>query len=71
MTIDKNFTLDLISAVDYVGDLETYLHRCETESLQCDIQYLKDKVADIKSELNSVYDRLCDNVDDKIDSHKE
>lgn len=57
--IDKNFILDLISVVDYVGDLETYIHRCETESLPCDLQYLKDKVADIKSELNSIMNNLC------------
>lgn len=42
-----------------------YLHRCETESLPCDIQYLKEKVADIKFDLNSMYDRLCDSGDNK------
>jgi hypothetical protein len=64
-SIDKNFIFDLISAVDYVGDLETYIHRCEAESLSCDIQYLKDKVTDIKSELNYMYDRLYSGVDNK------
>lgn len=58
--MDKNFILDLCSAVDYIGDLDMYLHKCETESLPCDIQYLKDKVADIKFDLNSMYNRLCD-----------
>lgn len=57
--MNKNFLLDLVSAVDYAGDLEAYLYKCETESLPCDIQYLKDKVADIKSDLNSMMDRLC------------
>lgn len=57
--------LDLASAIDYVGDLDAYLHKCETESLPCDIQYLKDKVADIKFDLNSMYDRLCNCVDNK------
>ena len=66
--VDKNFILDLIFAVDYVGDLETYLHRCEIESSPCDIQYLRSKVTDIKSELNSMYDRLCNGVDNKIQS---
>lgn len=60
--IDKNFILDLISAVDYVGDLETYIHRCETESLPCDIHYLKNKVADIKSELSCIMNHLCSGV---------
>ena len=59
------FVLDLVSAVDYVGDLDAYLHKCETESLPCDIQYLKDKVADIKFELFSIYDRLCGGGDNK------
>lgn len=60
---------DLVSAVDYVGDLDAYLHRCETESLPCDIKYLKEKVADIRFELNSIMDRLRDSEDDK--SHKD
>ena len=59
------FVFDLVSAVDYVGDLDAYLHKCETESLPCDIQYLKDKVADIKFELFSIYDRLCGGGDNK------
>lgn len=63
--MDSNFVLDLVSAVDYVGDIEAYLDRCEKESLSCDIQYLKDKVADIKFELNSMMDRLHDGRDDK------
>ena len=53
------FVLDLVSAVDYVGDLDAYLYKCETESLPCNIQYLKDKVADLKFEIFSMYDRLC------------
>ena len=64
------FALDLAGAVDYVGDIDAYLHKCETESLSCDIQYLKGKVADLKFEIFSMYDRLCDGRDDKIDSHK-
>lgn len=58
--MDKNFILDLASAINYVGDLSAYLYKCETESLSCDIQYLKDKVADLKFELFSMYDSLCD-----------
>ena len=61
----KNSIFDLISAVDYVGDLDAYLYKCETESLPCDIQYLREKVADIKFDLNSIMDRLCDGGDDK------
>lgn len=57
--MDEYFVFDLVSAVDYVCDIETYLRECETESLPCDIQYLKDKVADIKFDLNSMMDRLC------------
>lgn len=57
--MDANFVLDLASAVDYIGDLDACLHKCETESLPCDIQYLKDKVADIKFDLDSMMDRLC------------
>ena len=64
------FALDLAGAVDEIGDLDAYLHKCETESLPCDIEYLKDKVADLKFEIFSMYDRLCDGGDDKIDSHK-
>lgn len=61
----ERFSLDLASAIDYVRDLDAYLHKCETESLTCDIQYLKSKVADIKFDLNSMYDRLCSSVDNK------
>lgn len=57
--MDKNFVLDLCSVVDEVGDLDAYLQRCEAESLPCDIQYLKDKVADIKFDVFSMYDSLC------------
>lgn len=57
--MDKNFILDLVSAVNYIGDLDAYLQKCETESLPCDIQYLKDKVTDLKFDLYSMYDRLC------------
>ena len=56
--------MDLISALDYLGDIDTYLHECEKESIHCDIKYLKDKVADIKFDLNSVMDHLRN--DDKI-----
>ena len=70
--MNENFVFDLVSAVDEIGDLDAYLHKCETESLPCDIKYLKDKVADLKFELFSMYDRLCDGRDDKtsFDSHK-
>lgn len=57
--------LDLVSTVDCVEDLDAYLHKCETESLPCDIQYLKNRVADIKLDLFSMYDRLCDSGDNK------
>ena len=57
--MDKNFLLDLASAVDYMGDIKDYLHRCETESLPCDIQYLKGKVEDVIFDLNSMMDCLC------------
>jgi hypothetical protein len=57
--MDKNFVLDLCSVVDYISDLDAYLHKCETESLPCDIQYLKDKVADIKFDVFSMYESLC------------
>lgn len=58
--MDKNFILDLCSAVDYISDLDAYIHKCETESLPCDIQYLKDKVADIKFDVFSMYNNLCE-----------
>lgn len=66
------FVLDLCSLVNEVGDLDAYLHKCETESLPCDIEYLKDKVADLKFDIFSMYDRLCDSGDSKtsLDSHK-
>lgn len=57
--MDKDFVLDLVSAVDCVGDIEAYLYKCETESLPCDIQYLKGKVADVMFDLNSLMERLC------------
>lgn len=57
--MDKDFVLDLVSAVDCVGDIEAYLHKCETESLPCDIQYIKGKVSDIMFDLNSMMERLC------------
>ena len=63
--MDINSVFDLVSAVTYVGDLDMYLHKCETESLPCDIQYLKDKVADIKFDLDSIMDRLCKGGDNK------
>ena len=66
----KYFVLDLVSAVDTIEDLDTYLCKCETDSLLCNIQYLRDRVADIKFDLNSMYDRLCDGGDDKMDLHK-
>lgn len=62
----EHFVLDLCSAVDEIGDLDAYLHKCETESLPCDIQYLKDKVVDLKFEIFSMYDRLCDKEDNKL-----
>lgn len=74
--MDKNFVLDLVSVVDYIGDIKAYLYKCETESSPCDIQYLKDKVADIMFDLNSIIDRIhkpgdtmtntCTSVEDLI-----
>ena len=65
----KNFVMDLVSALDYLGDIEMHLHECEKESLPCDIKYLKDKVADIKfdlkSTLNSIMYHLRDDTNDK------
>ena len=69
--MDTNFVLDLCSAVDYTGDLDAYLHKCEAESLPCDIKYLKDKVANIKFETFSMYDRLCDNGDNTLSVAQE
>lgn len=60
--MSEDFILDLVSTVDYVCDIEAYLRECEAESLQCDIQYLKSKVADIKFNLNSMMDCLCKNA---------
>lgn len=57
--MDNNFVLDLASAMDYVGDIKAYLHKCEMESLPCDIQYLKGKVDDVMFDLNSMMDCLC------------
>lgn len=65
MRSEEFFVLDLVSAVTYVGGLESYLCKCETESLPCDIQYLKYKVADIKFDLYSIMDRLYGDRDDK------
>lgn len=61
--MDSNFVLDLVSAVDYVGDIEAYLDRCEKESLPCDVQYLKDKISDVMFDLNSIMDRLHKNAE--------
>ena len=67
--MNQNFVMDLVSALDYLGDIETHLHECEKESLPCDIKYLKDKVADIKFDLKSILNstmyHLRDNTDDK------
>lgn len=60
--MSEDFVLDLVSTVDYVCDIEAYLRECETDSLPCDIQYLKSKVADVKSNLNSMMDYLCKNA---------
>ena len=56
--MNQNFIMDLVSALDYLGDIDTYLHECDKESLPCDIKYLKDKVADIKFDLHSIINRL-------------
>ena len=64
--MSKNFVLDLVSALDYLDDIETYLIECEKESLPCDIKYLKDKVADIKFDLNNcITDHLRDDTNNK------
>ena len=55
---NQNFIMDLVSALDYLGDIDTYLHECDKESLPCDIKYLKDKVEDIKFDLRSIINRL-------------
>ena len=68
-SMNQNFVMDLVSALDYLGDIETHLNECEKESIQCDIKYLKDKVADIKfdlkSTLNSIMYHLRDDANDK------
>lgn len=68
-SINQNFILDLVSALDSLCDIEMYLHECEKESLPCDIKYLKDKVTDIKFDLKSILNstmyHLRDNTDDK------
>ena len=64
--MSKNFVLDLVSALDYIDDIEVYLNECDKESIPCDIKYLKDKVADIKFDFkNSITDHLRDDTDDK------
>lgn len=63
--MNQNFIMDLVSALDYLGDVDTYLHECDKESLPCDIKYLKDKVADIKFDLNSIMDHLRYDTNDK------
>lgn len=63
--MNQNFIMDLVSALDYLGDIDTYLHECDKESLPCDIKYLKDKVADIKFDLNSIMDHLRYDTNDK------
>ena len=65
-SMSKNFILDLVSALDYLDDIETHLNECEKESIHCDIKYLKDKVSDIKFDLkNSIMDHLRNDTDDK------
>lgn len=67
--MNQNFIMDLVSALDYLGDIDTYLHECDKESIPCDIKYLKDKVSDIKFDLKSILNstmyHLRDNTDDK------
>lgn len=67
--MNQNIVMDLVSALDYLGDIDTYLHECEKDSIPCDIKYLKDKVADIKFDLKSILNstmyHLRDNTDDK------
>ena len=68
-SMNQNFIMDLVSALDYLCDIEMHLHECEKESLPCNIKYLKDKVADIKFDLKSILNstmyHLRDNTDDK------
>ena len=63
--MSQNFIMDLVSALDYLGDIDTYLHECDKESIPCDIKYLKDKVSDIKFDLNSIMDHIRNNTCDK------
>ena len=67
--MNKNFVMDLVSALDYLCDIEMHLNECEKESTHCDIKYLKDKVADIKfdlkSTLNSIMYHLRDDTNNK------
>ena len=63
--MNKSFIMDLVSALDYLGDIEIHLNECEKESLPCDIKYLKDKVSDIKFDLNSIMDHLRDCANSK------
>lgn len=67
--MNQNFIMYLVSALDYLGDIDTYLHECDKESIPCDIKYLKDKVSDIKFDLKSILNstmyHLRDNTDDK------
>ena len=68
--MSKNFVLDLVSALDYLDDIEAHLNECEKESINCDIKYLKDKVADIKFDLHSTINRLhYDYLTTKSNSH--
>ena len=62
--MNQNFVMDLVSALDYLGDIETHLHECEKESFPCDIKYLKDKVADIKFDLKSTLNSIMYNLRD-------
>ena len=62
--MNQNFVMDLVSALDYLGDVEMHLHECEKESLPCDIKYLKDKVADIKFDLKSTLNSIMYNLRD-------
>ena len=62
--MDKSFIMDLVSALDYLDDVEMHLHECEKESLPCDIKYLKNKVADIKFDLKSTLNSIMYNLRD-------
>ena len=56
--MNQNFIMDLVSVLDYLDDIDMYLHECDKESIPCDIKYLKDKVSDIKFDLHSIINRL-------------